>query len=279
MLREERLVIDTLFIAPKACAEAEAAAFARHHHLGLELETFLHPKSLIHRQDTLARLQEDLAHFAGPLSLHGPVMDLNPASLDPGITAQSRERYKQAIDVALTLGARYLAFHSQWTPIYTVANCYQPWKDEMVQYFRQLVDEYVKDTPLTLVVENFLDQDPSILQDFVDGVDSPYFRACLDIGHVNLFSRLDPVLWYDALQGRIATIHLHNNNGRLDQHNALAEGSVPVELFLRRVAQSPHRVSLVVEVLTLQQVENSLTLIQPVVETYRPKVLANSFLI
>jgi sugar phosphate isomerase/epimerase len=252
-----------LIIAPKEHSIEESVAFATANQAGLELPNFMYPKTLMNRQTELAQVAEALQDFTLPVSLHGPVFDVNPVSLDPELAETSRRRYEQAIECALTLNATHLVFHSQWTPIYTVSDCYKPWLDATVSFYQTLVERYVKETDLTIVIENFLDTSPHVLNDLVNAIGSPNVKACLDIGHVNLFSDLSPVDWLGRLGNNVAYIHAHNNFGQQDDHLPLAEGNLDMEVFLLHSSLSYQKLQLVVEVLTLEGIANSLETLKP----------------
>jgi sugar phosphate isomerase/epimerase len=271
-------MIETVFVAPKACTETEAIALAQRQLCGLELDTFFQPTALDSKH-TIHRLQHALAQFSGPLSLHGPVMDLNPVSRDPAIAKASRKRYIQAVEAALALNARFLVFHSQWNPLFTKIGYQTQWLEESAAFFSQLIANHVQGTPLTLVLENFMDETPQGLSDLVNEVNSAHFRACLDVGHVNLFSQQSPAEWFDVLGHQIATIHLHNNDGQTDEHTGLNEGTLDLEGFVYHVGRSHHKVQLMLEVNGIDSVTRSLEGLRPFLEASRSKRLAHSFLI
>jgi len=256
-------VLEQIFIAPKQNSLEDSIAFSQKHQLGLELPNFMYPNVLMNRHEEVKQYQTALAGFKLPVTMHGPVFDVNPVSLDPEIADISRQRYEPAIECALALNARFLVLHTQWTPIYQVADCYQPWLEGTISFFQNIIHRYVQDTSLTLVLENFLDPAPNILNDLVTGIDSPHLQACLDIGHVNLFSKIAPTDWLDSLGSNLAYVHAHNNWGRLDEHSPLQEGNLDMEGFLTHASLSPHRLQLVIEVLTLEGISQSLPILEP----------------
>jgi sugar phosphate isomerase/epimerase len=252
------MTIQQVFIAPKEQSPEECIAYAQAHGHPLELAEFMYPKNLMQHHATIARYKTLLQGFSHPIAMHGPVFDVNAVSLDPELKALSIQRYHQAIECALELNASYLVFHSQWTPIYKVADCYQPWLEATIAFYKELDERYLKDTNLTLVIENFLDESPRILNDLIEGIQSPNIRACLDIGHVNLFSTLPACDWLDQLGSNLAYIHAHNNWGRLDEHLPFSDGSIDIEGFLNHALHVPRNYQLVVEVLTLEGIQESL---------------------
>lgn len=273
-------MVHSVFIAPKAVDTARAVALANHYQTGLELEVFIPPPALQNPGKTLASLQPQLSQLHGQLSLHGPVIDMNPVSMVKQIARVSDLHYKRSIEMALELKARYLVFHTQWTPIYTVADCYDRWADALATYFEGLVTTMgCANAGLTLVLENFMEPRPSLHLGVLERIDRPEVRACLDVGHTNLFSSLSPMAWFDALRPYLATLHLHNNSGLLDQHHGLAQGSVAMADFLAHVSQSQANVQLMLEVTGEQAVEESVAFISPYQQARQSEWLAKTFIL
>lgn len=100
------------------------------------------------------------------------------------------------------------------------------WREEIARYAA---------IGVTVVLENIVDDTPSFLQEVHDRVDHPNLKLCLDTGHVNVWSEKSLDYWLDRLGKRILHIHLHNNNGREDQHRAPEDGTLDLSGFIGRV--------------------------------------------
>ena len=61
---------------------------------------------------------------------------------------------------------------------------------------------------------------------------SEKLKLCLDIGHVNAYSALSVMDWLEMWAPYISHFHIHNNDGSGDQHNALTDGTIPMEQLL-----------------------------------------------
>jgi sugar phosphate isomerase/epimerase len=79
-------------------------------------------------------------------------------------------------------------------------------------------------------VENVYEDDHSIIAELVDAVnetlDADALTACLDVGHVNANSSRTFEEWIKGLGNRIEYVHLHNNDGVLDDHFGLWRGTI-----------------------------------------------------
>ena len=78
--------------------------------------------------------------------------------------------------------------------------------------------------------------------DVVKGVDHPQFRMCLDVGHVNAYSRIPLRVWLETWAPYITHLHIHNNagfgtDGTADQHAPLNQGSIPMKELLLWIQQ------------------------------------------
>ena len=79
-----------------------------------------------------------------------------------------------------------------------------------------------------------------MLLEIVTGVDDPRLRLCLDVGHVNAYSRVPVRSWLECWAPWISHFHIHNNDGGWDSHSALSEGTIPMkELLTQAIAQCP----------------------------------------
>ena len=87
---------------------------------------------------------------------------------------------------------------------------------------------------MEVVLENVLEREPAWILDIIKGVDNPRLRMCLDIGHVSAYSNVPVMDWLEVCAPYISHFHIHNNDGTMDQHNALNDGRIPMrEFFLR----------------------------------------------
>ncbi len=272
-------MIDRIFAAPKGCDLEQGIAFTIEKRLDYELPTFYFPENLDNKDVEIARYRRLLADFRGVLSMHGPIFDTNVVSLDPEIEKISKFRYMQAINVAQEMGVRYLVFHTQWTPIYPAANATKQWLAKVTDFWEQLVAEHLEGSNLTVLLENFLDPTPDTLNTLLSRIGSPHLKACLDTGHVNIFSELSPVDWIRELGSQVAYIHTHNNNGEIDSHDAFGSGLIDMDGFLNHLALLPQKVHVAIETNTLEALESSYLMLKPYLKLQNEQFAAKSFLI
>ena len=217
-MKKETLYLSTI--------STDAPCVAREYGFGLELaefctawnmdEKFTHVDSVVKKK--LEGIPRSL--------LHAPYNELFPCAIDKKARALAAERYRQATDLATRYGSRKVIIHGGYNP-----QIYFP-----VWYVKQSVlfwQDFLRDNPgVEIVLENVLEDEPRWLLDIVAGVDDPRLRLCLDIGHVNAYSSVPLTDWLVLWAPYLSHLHIHNNDGSRDAHNALNEGTIPIKELL-----------------------------------------------
>jgi len=241
---------------------------AQAHGAGLELQVYGYDTDLLDHgwRQVLDQHKALLKNFEGDIAIHGAFLDMSPASADKRVVALTRERFMLNLDIAAELGARTVVFHTQFLP-----QVYRPviggpdyrvrWTRGQVEFWGTMVEEAAK-RELVIALENMWEPNASIIGDVLDQVDSPHLGACLDVGHVYLFSDYLPLkMWIDQLSHRLVHCHLNNHKGTFDEHLALdLPGGVidynrDVLPLLRALPNPP---ALVLEIDEIEYLESSL---------------------
>ena len=163
--------------------------------------------------------------------LHAPFNELFPCAIDKKARELAAERYRQAIRLAKDYCATKVVVHGGYNPwIY-----YPVWYvEQSIIFWKAFLQE---DPGVQIVLENVLETEPQWLLDIVKGVDDPRLRLCLDIGHVNAYSKIPVADWLKEWAPYLSHFHIHNNDGSWDTHNALMDGSIPVKEFLEQASR------------------------------------------
>ena len=158
--------------------------------------------------------------------LHGPFNELFPCAIDPKARELAADRYRQAVALAKDYGAAKVVIHGGYNPwIY-----YPVWYvGESVTFWKAFLEE---DPGVQIVLENVLETEPKWLLDIVKGVDDPRLRLCLDVGHVNAYSKIPVEAWLKEWAPYLSHFHIHNNDGSGDTHSPLNCGSIPMRELL-----------------------------------------------
>lgn len=217
---KERLYISTI-------AE-DAGTVARQYGLGLEIAEYCTAWNMDEKfPETDAALREKLEGVSRRL-LHAPFNELFPCAIDPRARALAGERYRQAMELAVRYGAAKVIIHGGFNPwIY-----YPVWyTGQSIAFWKAFLDS-APDVPI--VLENVMEPEPQMLLDIIRGVDDPRLRLCLDVGHVNAYSKTPVMEWLETCAPWISHFHIHNNDGGWDTHSPPDQGSIPMAQLLRR---------------------------------------------
>lgn len=193
---------------------------------GVEIQDFLEPSVLDAPDDTilsswLRRLPEDL-----PRSVHGPFLDMAPASPDPRMAAVTELRYRQAIVVAGRLTADHLVLHGQLFP-HLIRLSGDGLVHRQVPWWGPLLD-LAEATGVTIVLENVFDEDPEPLCSLVEALDRPSLGLCLDVGHALAAGGAPPAAWIRRAGARLRYVHLHGTRTIGGPHEAPPDDLVRV---------------------------------------------------
>ena len=199
-----------------AVEELEYAALCRQFGYGIEIQPFLDPEMVTLHQNALGDLF--------PRALHGPFGDLCAGSYDPKIREVTRDRFELACRFARELNSPDIILHHGYVPGTSPP---QNWLPRCAAFWHDFLED--KEPSLRFHIENMLEWNAVLLADVIDAIDDERVDVCLDIGHCHCNSRETPFRWIERLGPRIGWVHLHNNNGEVDEHLALDQGTIHIE--------------------------------------------------
>lgn len=210
--------------------DANAHSLASEYDLGVEIATFCTARNMDEDfPEHDAALRQQLRGVLRRL-FHAPFNELFPCAIDPKARALAAERYRQSIRLAKDYGAAKVVIHGGYHPrIY-----YPVWYvEQSILFWRDFLK---KDPGVQIVLENVLEEAPEMLLEIVAGVDDPRLRLCLDVGHVNVYSKVPVHSWLECWAPWLSHFHIHNNDGCWDSHSALSEGTIPMKKILTEAA-------------------------------------------
>lgn len=190
----------------------------RSSNLGIEIQDFTQPELLDgDYRERLGDYKEKLKDFTGSISIHGPFLDLKPASPDLEIRRVSIDKYRKALELAGELGADHIVFHSQINPWINEPSMRRLNNEMQRDFWHEILDQV--DYEGTILLENVFEDDPLLIKELVETIDRPNVRICLDIGHSKLACKSGLKYWIYELREYIDYVHLHWNEGRYDSHD------------------------------------------------------------
>lgn len=144
----------------------------------------------------------------------------------------------RSIEVASTLGARYLVVHPVWRDENgeIIKN-----KKKFLQVNADNIEKWLpkaEECGVVLLSENVLwgaSSDPRIIAELVKKVDSDWFGWCFDVGHAWCSGYQPSVLKQCAVTPM--SLHIQDNDGSSDQHLIPGDGTIDMELFFQTLRE------------------------------------------
>lgn len=191
------------------------------------------------------------------LTIHGPFLDLNPASFDTKVQKVTEQRFEEAYYAASVLNADKIVFHSCFLPdIYFE----EGWADQMAGFWISFFEK--KERKIPICIENVLDRNCYLLRTVWEKVNHPMLGLCLDLGHAHVYSQTPLTEWIQCLNEAVTHVHLHDNRKDRDAHLALGAGNVPAARILQLLEESVPDASWTLENSRGEDVEASLAFLE-----------------
>ena len=214
------------FFISTTASDADSAA--REFGLGIEIAEYCTAWNIdLHFTETHAAVTKKLEGVENRI-LHAPFNELFPCAIDLKVRDIARSRYTEAIALARRYGAKKVVIHGG----------HNPWLYYPVWYVEQSIpfwQDFMKTVPdsIEICLENVLEDEPYMLRDIVKAVDHPQLKLCLDVGHANAYSKVPVLTWLREFAPWLSHLHIHNNRGASDEHNALYDGTIPMADFIK----------------------------------------------
>lgn len=187
--------------------------------IGVEIQDFTEPNLTDNEiRKLVAEYKKMLEDFPHTKSLHGPFLDLKPASPDKDIRNVSYNKYFRTLKIATELDMDYVIFHSQINPWINEPFIKSLNNNQNKEFWNYILSN-IEGFKGTVVLENIFEDDPLILKEFIETIDMPNIKVCLDIGHAKLRTSKPLEEWVKELSEHIEYIHFHWNEGLYDEHN------------------------------------------------------------
>ena len=168
-------------------------------------------------------------------SIHAPFNDINIASLNESVREMSVIELIKIMNMASELDIKTVTIHPG---LYSMV--VSGLEDKSIMAAKRslrTLDRMAQECGVRLCVENmpgfrfFLGQTAEQMSELLEGTNLP---ICLDIGHANTTGQLNEII--ETLGSRIMNVHIHDNDGKQDQHLTIGEGTVDFDDCLKRLS-------------------------------------------
>ena len=162
----------------------------------------------------------------------------HPSSLiDEAFTKRRFSELITSLKNSSYLGVRNIIIHPLQHLRYYTGDNIEALYEMNIEFYNRLIP-YCEEYGITVCTENMFqaygdsyklwDSTCSKAEEFVryiDGIGSPYVKACVDIGHTVLVGE-NPVKMIKSLGHRVAALHVHDNDGIRDEHTLPFHGII-----------------------------------------------------
>lgn len=187
--------------------------------------------------ESLIRLKKNLG--AG-FSVHAPMRDVHLGSLNSKVREVALEEIRGSLHFAHAIGASLVVVHpapgiagipGKWSkaerPPKSEGGDLERQEELMVRAVKDLAD-YAPDLLIgleNLVYPHEMYRSPEELAELIKKVNRTNVGLTLDVGHA-VTCGYDPADFFNLLSDDIFHVHLHDNNGVIDQHLPLGQGII-----------------------------------------------------
>ena len=237
----------------------QCISVAVQHGMGIEVMAFAYPDQLDGDwQSVLERYKTLLQPVPGMRTMHGPFMDMASGSPDRQINEVCKARFRHAIRIAHDLDVKIVVLHANFIANILTEEYRSGWQKRNIAFWKEIAD-YAAPLGVTVAIENMWEFDPDIIGDVLKAIDHPNLRACLDVGHAHLYSKVPFSEWLESLHPYLAHVHVNNNDGEMDVHGGLGVGVLDYQQLLSAIRTLPNPPSITLEMDNVADMEASLS--------------------
>jgi sugar phosphate isomerase/epimerase len=167
---------------------------------------------------------EILSQYDIELTIHSPIVDLNPASVNVGIREETVKQLNETVDLAASIDASTVTTH----PGYVERINERLTKRSLELALKSLENwaQYAEDVGIEPAVENMPYNSKYFCTDVAQHkfvVETCGTSATIDVGHAHTNDAIREFLQADL---HVAHYHVSDNDGRRDQHLPIGKGTI-----------------------------------------------------
>jgi len=196
------------------------------------------------------------------VTLHATFYDINLATINSYLREATLKCYKKYIDLASELSAEVMVMHAGHIhkDAARIAEIQALALSHLIENLR-ILGEYASSRGVIIGLENSPPNPNQLMiaewkrhRNILQQTDHEQVRAVLDVAHAFLHG-LDVHQYYDEIEDYLAELHVHNNVGKEDLHQAIDMGDIDYAHFFKTKAV---RVPVIMEIRNLSEAVRSL---------------------
>jgi sugar phosphate isomerase/epimerase len=211
-----------------------------------------------------SEIDDALSVYDFKIFLHAPFSDLNLASFNQTVLAESKKQIKSSLEIASEINADISTIHfGRYSPL---GLSYPEAAEKTNLESVREINSFSENLGIDIAFEN----SPSGFGamsgplDFIQNlVNELGIGLTLDIGHANSWD--DEIgRFISELNSSIYHLHLHDNTGESDMHLALGDGDIDYERVFSALRKINYKNALCLEMLYPEDLEKSFTRLESI---------------
>ncbi len=200
----------------------------------IELGDFWFPQHLC-RKDFMDNFHKTLTSNKYNIKcIQGPIRDIKPEADDPDILKITKDRFKHLIDLAAEYEAKYILFNTTFDPLVKFDSYISMWLNNNKKFWEELIP-YAQQNKVVCLYSNVWDDEPYLLNELLNHINSEYFKFGFDIGHARYISKAPLEEWFKILDRHIDYALIHDNLGQRDDHLSIGRGTMNFDFIMEQL--------------------------------------------
>lgn len=231
----------------------------------IEISDFIFPQFLCY-PEFMDKLHEVLGSGQYPIRcLQGPIRDIKPEAADPEILAITKKRFIKLIEIAAQYQIPYILFSTTFDPLVRFDFYDGMWLENNKKFWEEIIPIAEKHNVICLY-SNVWDENPSLLYQLFEHINSDYFKFGMDIGHLVYMTTVPMTEWFARLKAHIRYVLVHDNFGQRDDHLAIGDGNINFDEVLDEVTKLDQRPDLCIQLFDLSKLQVSIDRLRSLVD-------------
>lgn len=248
--------ITRLHLIPDANNITESLKLSERFDASFEYNDFFIPDLLDDKEALKARIDmyKSLDRDRTKDTLHGVFFDICVNSSDSKIRKISCERMESGLMIASELDCKGVIFHTNTIPGFETPFYLNGWLSAHEEFYTKMCEKY---SNLNIYVENMFDYKPDMLLRLAQKLENvSNFGVCYDVSHSHVHD-ISMNEWMVKLAKYIKHLHINDNYGKNDEHNALGDGTIDWDEYFKLINELLINASMLVEVKSFEAQRSS----------------------
>ena len=202
-------------------------------------------------KDRRKRIQALTKRLGLQVSVHSVANAVNVAWTNSGMREESLRQIKEAIEFTYDVGAELLTTHPGWKDMFGYRYPEEAYALAIEGHCE--LAEAAAEYGVKIAIENMpafwlaFCSNPKEAKAMIRAVNRDNVGLTLDVGHANLLGAKGIEEFITTLNDKIFLIHIHDNDGKKDQHRVIGEGTIDFHRLIGLLAHNGVNVPLSIE--------------------------------